>query len=153
MVFLVNRVCWLPQKIEECLNQFGIDYQLATEEEWYERLISSSRNNEKTTDIWVHVWDDHPFMVGGLFQDALRKKQIPGDNHIFAVWNDSYRLRIWKQQLEDDIRDKFGYMYSFGAGTIDPYVLADHIFLINSETGENFEKFALAISRLKARFR
>ena len=88
-------------------------------------------------------------MCGMNFQYAFRDKIIPGRNNIFVVYNDSYKLNLWHQQLDQDIKEKFGYMYSLPDGTIDYDELHRHIFITNSETKENFYDLVLAIRKLK----
>ena len=152
MIYLINRVCYLPHRIERLLLEFGINYKIVTEQEWYSQLqfFQFLRSN----NMWLHIWDDHPFMCGREFQDALRKKIIPGINNIFVVYNDSYRLNLWHDQLDQDIKEKSGYMYSSSPeGTIDYDELHSHIFIINSETNENFNDLVLAIHKLEERLR
>lgn len=144
MIYLINRVCYLPHRIERLLFEAGIICKKVTEKEWYSRLLLPSCN-----DMWLHIWDDHPFMCGMNFQYALRDKIIPGRNNIFVVYNDSYKLNLWHQQLDQDIKEKFGYMYSLPDGTIDYDELHRHIFITNSETKENFYDLVLAIRKLK----
>ncbi len=80
-------------------------------------------------------------MCGKDFQIALREKRISGRNDIFVVFNDSYHLHLWQQQLKKDVEEKFGYMFSFPDGTLDRDTLNEHIFIVNSETGVHFDAF------------
>ena len=140
MIYLVNRVCYLPNRIEQQLSECGIDYISVTEKEWYYSQIHSFLSPFlHNYDIWLHVWDDHPFMCGPYFQDALEKGIISGRNNIFVVYNDSYRLNLWHQKLLEDINEKFSLIYSSDE-TID-----SHIFLVNSEIGEHFDALVGAI--------
>ena len=152
MICLINRVCYLPHRIERLLCEFGIMYKIVTEKEWYSQMLFFRFLH--SNNIWLHIWDDHPFMCGIDFQHALRKKIIPGRNNIFVVYNDSYRLNLWHDQLYKDIKEKFGYMYSSSPeGTIDDDELHSHIFIINSETNENFDDLVSAIHKLEERLR
>ena len=107
MIFLVNRVCYMPHKIEQWLSKSGVSYKSVTEKEWYKQLQENPLAQNTSGNIWLHVWDDHPFLGGEVFQIALRKKCISGRNNIFVVFNDSYRLHLWRQQLDKDIKEKF----------------------------------------------
>ena len=149
MIYLVNRVCYKPQKFEKWLSIYGIHYRNTTEREWYGQLQNALQQQSINNNIWLHVWDDHPFMCGRDFQIALREKRILGTNDIFVVFNDSYRLRLWQQQLKKDIEEKFGYMFSIPDGTLDRDKLNEHIFIVNSETGENFDALILSIRHLE----
>ena len=42
MICLINRVCYLPHRIERLLCEFGIMYKIVTEKEWYSQMLKKA---------------------------------------------------------------------------------------------------------------